>query len=111
MATLQGCEYGATVKGRVDAMKTIEQLLEQHDHYDIGDGFTVARRDGGHWMAYHNGLHVECRDATFYGRPIPDEDDLTSFPSAIQAVKAAHDIRLIADWAAENVRESTTGER
>lgn len=64
-------------------MTTIEQLLEQHDHYDLGDGFTIGKRACG-WIVYYRSVSVSER---------LDLESISeasqSYPSAVAAVRFA----------------------
>lgn len=39
-------------------MKTLEELLEQHSHYDLGDGFALTRRYPEKWCIYLWGVEL-----------------------------------------------------
>jgi hypothetical protein len=78
------------------AFPTLESLLEQHDDYDIGDGFSVSRRPGQDWHIYYKAKHVDCWDAEHRGESIPN--DLMSFTTAVSAVSAAYQVKIVAPW-------------
>ena len=69
-----------------------QDMLEQHSHYDLGDGFTIAK-SGGKWHIYYMGKHVDT-----YDRPDVHSQNLTSYRSIASAVDAASSLRLRAEW-------------
>lgn len=81
-------------------MKLIEQLLEQHDHYDLGDGWTISKREK-RWHIYYRAKHVDCWDAEHGIAPLPET--LSSFHNAVTAASCAQSIKLLADWARQPV--------
>lgn len=83
----------------MDGMLTkIENLLEQHTFYDLGDEWTISRREPGRWCIYFQGKHIDCWDAENRKQPIPEHDDLTTFSNAVGAVAGAFACRLIDRW-------------
>ena len=62
------------------------ELLEAHDSYELGDGFSMNKRHGV-WHVYFRGLHIDLRL-----KLNPEhESDLTSFPTAVDAFQAVRD--------------------
>ena len=70
-------------------MITVEQLLEQHTHYDLGDGFAIGKVPEG-WVLYWRAIAVDVRLAVANGRKI---EDVVYYPDVISAVKAASNVR------------------
>jgi hypothetical protein len=63
------------------------QLLEQHDHYQLGEGFSLGRRQPGQWCLYFRAIHVQAREAEFSGHNYPESEDLQTFETVPQAMK------------------------
>ncbi len=69
-------------------------LLEQHDHYDLGDGWTVGR-NVDHWNIYYRGKHVDAWRGESIGLSIREQinSDLKSYATAVEAIEVAkHDM-------------------
>lgn len=76
----------------------VELLLEQHSTYDLGDGWSISKRQPERWCIYFQGKHIDCWEAENYGKPIPDDSDLTTFQNAVAALAGAYQCRCIDDW-------------
>lgn len=61
-------------------------LLEQHDNYEIGGGFSVDRRPGRPWHVYYDGMAIDLDEE---GDPKPRRDVI----DAIQRAKALREKR------------------
>lgn len=80
-------------------MRTIENLLEQHDSYNLGDSWTASRTKSGKWGLYFHGLHVQCWEANFAGKIHPDQ--LDCFDTISQLLAALNSVKHLRPWDAD----------
>lgn len=66
------------------------KLLDQHDHYDLGDGWSVGR-NLHHWNIYYRGKHVDAWRGESVGLSIREQinSDLKSYATAAEAIEVA----------------------
>jgi hypothetical protein len=74
----------------------VEDLLEQHQSYDLGDGWRIKKAPRGWWIAY-KAWSVDLLDANHHKWRCPDEP--TYYPTAVAALAAASEISHLAEWA------------
>lgn len=60
----------------------LDRLAEQHDGYELGDGFTLRKHSNG-WSIYLNGKHVDC-----WKNPDVTSEQLTAYKTLRLAVAA-----------------------
>lgn len=66
-------------------------LLEQHDHYDLGNGWAVGR-NVDRWNIYYRAKHVDAWRSESVGYFECVSSELKSYATAMEAIKvAAHD--------------------
>jgi hypothetical protein len=89
-------------------MVTIENLLDQHDSYDLGGGWSVSRiSECGQWAIYIHGKHLDCWEAEYNGESIPNQEKLTLWPNAMAAIRGAQSIRQVAPYPTEKKQITT----
>ena len=73
-------------------MTRLDAMLEQHNHYDMGDGFTI-QKTADEWCIYYEAKHVDT-----YDRPNIQPGELTSYCMISSAIKAVNNLRQSAEW-------------
>lgn len=76
---------------------TIEQLLEQHDHYELGDGWSMGRSDLDSWHIYYRAKHINIWDAKQRG--VKWDGEWHGHDSAYAAWLAWMSLKPLCDWA------------
>lgn len=66
----------------------LSSLLEQHGHYELGDGFTLSKTSKLGWCLYFNCKHVDLWIAERDGKPEPADMELTSYRTVVDAFEA-----------------------
>lgn len=66
--------------------EALPSLLEQHDTYDLGNGWSIGCRNPHEWCIYFQGKHLDCWIAAHEGTPQPDSSQLKMYRTAITAV-------------------------
>lgn len=76
-------------------------LLEQHRTYGLGDAWTVSHNKG-RWLIYFRGKHIDCWKAWHEEKAIPEQSELASYDSVLDAIIAADQFKASETWYLEN---------
>lgn len=91
------------------SLMRIEDLLEQHKHYDVGPGWTIGKRDHV-WHIYYLGKHIDCWLAEHIKSPYPQPEELRTFPTAVEAVAFCLEMKRVAKWVRPDVNQTEDGQ-
>lgn len=69
-------------------------LLEQHPSYDLGDAWSVSKRDN-RWHIYFRGKHIDCWNAEYRNK---EPTTLNSYDSVVDATLAAEQFKESEPW-------------
>lgn len=66
----------------------IDELLDQHNNYDLGDGWSIGKQSQGDWNVYWKGKHVDC-----WLNPEVSSEELSSYRHATNAIRCSERLR------------------